>query len=39
MKLRMQLKNVFNPDHLLMEGKHESRKRRQNILLGIFADS
>ena len=32
-------KNAFNPDHLWMEGKHESKKPRLSLLLGIFANS
>ena len=30
--------NTFNRDHFWMEGNHESKKR-QNFLLGSFADS
>ena len=31
--------NVFNPDNLWMEGKHESKHKDKTFFLGIFADS
>ena len=31
--------NVFNPDHIWMKDKDESKHEKQILLLGIFADS
>ena len=38
-KTKITTKNAFTPDHLWMEGEHESKKWRYSLLLGIFGDS
>ena len=36
---KMTAENAFKPDHLWMEGKHESKNEDKTFFLGIFAVS